>query len=281
MLSDDLIKEVMVSIESAVRKQFNETRKDGFKIQAHSISKPLCQLMMQRDKASKLDPEYNHGMRMLTGLITEALMIPILKAAGLNVTGVQEKLPLKLVYPGGELDVNCVLDCTIDSLIWDIKSASSWSYSNKMVSYENIKKDDPFGYVGQLYSYRKAKGINVGGWIIIDKSSWEIKVVEFPQDTAVQEAEMQHYLKEITNNVKELVENEPFRRSFEDIPEVFHKKATGNRVLGKTCEFCDYKYSCWPNLIYTKSVRSEAKDPPWKYYTKLGNTKNEDPVSES
>ena len=60
-----------------------------------------------------------------------------------------------------------------------------------------------------------------------------------------------------------------FERCFEDSAETWRGKPTGNRRLGITCGFCDYKHACWENLKELPSVMSKAKIPPTVYYTEL------------
>lgn len=262
MLSQLLLTEAKDAIGKALNKQFNELN-GKFRLSMSSIGRPYCQLHMRKNGVKRLDPEYNLPLKMLYGDIIEALMVVILKASGVKIQSEQEPVELKLDWGTGSVLIKGTLDLIIDDELWDVKSMSPWAFQHKS-TYEDIKENDTFGYVPQLYLYGKAKGKPVGGWIAVDKSSGEVKCIEFPRE---QREEQEKALAFATNNVKEIVENQPFRRSFEDVPELFRKKATGNRAIGKTCEFCDYKFSCWPNLIHSKALRSEAANPPWKYYT--------------
>lgn len=275
MLSDLLLNQAKEAVGKALQKQFNEIN-GKFRLSMSTVGKPLCQLHMQANGMKRLPPEYNMPLRMLYGDIIEALMVVILKAAGVNVQSEQEPVELTLDWGTDKRLIKGTLDLVIDDKVWDVKSVSPWVFANKD-TYEKIREDDPFGYVGQLYMYAKAKGKKVGGWITVDKSSGEVHVIEFPED---QEIHQQEKLVDVTNNVKELVEKAPFRRSFTDVAEKFRKKETGNRTLCKTCEFCDWRFECWPNLIHSKALRSEAANPPWKYYTHIG-AKDETPISES
>ena len=47
--------------------------------------------------------------------------------------------------------------------------------------YDKIKEDDPFGYIMQGHLYGEATGLPFGGWIVVNKSSGEIAVVEAPE----------------------------------------------------------------------------------------------------
>lgn len=277
MMTGQFIEDAKTAFGKALNKQFNEVN-GKFRISMSGIGRPLCQSMMAKAGATKLDPEYTLPLKMLYGDIIEALMIPILKASGVNVTSEHGKCLLKVDWGTGSYEIPGEFDIEVDGdALFDIKSASSWAFKNKFNSFKTLKEDDSFGYVSQLLLYAKAKNKKPGGWIVVDKVTGEIKVVEVPSDYKNLEQEC---LVEITNNVKELVEGATFRRQFTDVKEYFRKKETGNRYICKTCEFCDYKFTCWPDLIHSKALRSEAKDPPWKYYTHIkGNTKDEDTVS--
>ena len=72
--------------------------------------------------------------------------------------------------------------------------------------------------------------------------------------------------------MKKLESDVPFKRCFDSIEEKFRKVPTGKRVLGEECYWCDYKFSCWPNLEYKPQEASSAREPRWFYYT------NEDEV---
>ena len=64
------------------------------------------------------------------------------------------------------------MDVKINNKVWDIKSASPWSFTNKFSEdgggFESLKKDDAFGYIGQGYMYGIADKSDFGGWIVIN-----------------------------------------------------------------------------------------------------------------
>jgi hypothetical protein len=55
--------------------------------------------------------------------------------------------------------------------------------------------------------------------------------------------------------------------------EIFNKKPTGNKILSKTCSWCDFKDQCWPDVINRKSAVSSAKIKPYVDYLEVNYEK--------
>lgn len=259
----DLLKPSEKELQHYIQKAYEDDPNRPFTIRMSNIGQPLCQLQMAKNKAQKVDDDVNHPFRMMYGAIVESLAVSTLKHAGINVQ--EEQTPVKLSIGG--ISISGTLDLVIDGKVWDVKSCSPYSYKEKFASYETLKADDTFGYRSQVFGYAKARGISPGGFVVIDKSSGEIKVIAMPENYQNDEAEC---LKTIENNVKVLAsssEISTFDRCFTDKEEVFKKRYTGNRVLDSTCSFCKFKYSCWPDLKFLPVPHSTAFDKPYKYYT--------------
>ena len=179
----------------------------------------------------------------------------------------------KVTHKFGKDKINGTYDAKILGKIWDIKSASPYSFKYKFSEgFDAILKDDIFGYVSQGYLYSEAEGADFGGWIAIDKSSGEWAVVETPinDDKHAKQA-----LEKAKSNLKALNNDEPFKRQYEDIEETFNGKPTGNRVLGKECSFCAYKKTCWEGLQHLPQQQSKAINPKYFWYTEITNPKEE------
>lgn len=275
-ISDELLKPAMKDVEHYFKKMYEEDPNKEFKLRISSIGRPLCQLQMEKAKTPSIGDEWNNPLRMLMGGVLEATMVCLMKAAGVNIEEEQTKVTLDL----GFTKIDGTLDLVIDGKIWDVKSASSYTYKEKWGSYETLKTDDYFGYLSQLYGYSEARGLPPGGWIIIDKSSGHIKVVEVPENY---ESDKRDALALISKNVNALMNDTKFERCFKDIDETFKKRYTGNKVLESPCIFCKFRYSCWSDLQYLPSQLSTAYDKPYKHYTKLGerNLENENTERES
>ena len=229
------------------------------------IGKPMCQL-----QASKLgwkeEAKPNHFKIMMTyGDMTEVVSVAILLAAGVKITDLNKrvKLPTKSGDMFGELDLVIEME---DKTVWDIKSASSYSYTSRFASYEDLKRQDDFGYCCQLFGYAKAEGVKVGGWIIVNKGTGEMKVIEADPD------DEQFYLDQIEQKALQISKTETkeqFYRLYEDVAETYYKKSTGNRKLQRPCVYCDYKFECWPGLKFMQNPVSTAKTKKYEYYTQL------------
>lgn len=261
-LADDFFQPVLKDIQHYYRKMIEDDPRRGFTIRMSSIGRPLCQQQLEKAKAPAIDDEANHPLRMFFGGVVEATTVSLLRHAGINIE--EEQTEVKLPIAG--IEISGTLDLVIDGAVWDVKSASSHAFATKFSSYEALKKDDPFGYICQLYGYSKAHNKLPGGWFVIDKSSGVLRVLPVPDD---HELDMQDALNKIEYNVKALINNEPFRRCFEDVQETFKKRPTGNRVLTSPCTMCNRRYACWPGLQHLPSVESKSFDPPYKYYTSI------------
>ena len=268
-ISSTIINEFGELCKDAFKKHFTEERDKKFKPRMSSIGKPLCQLQMEKSGAEPETPSYQSKMKFLFGDLIEALAITILKSSGVKIDEFQKKVSHKF----GKDKINGTYDAKILGKIWDIKSASPYSFKYKFAEgFDAILKDDIFGYVSQGYLYSKAEDVDFGGWIAIDKSSGEWTVVETPinDDKHAKEA-----LEKAERNLKALNNDEPFKRQYEDIEETFNGKVTGNRVLGKECSFCPYKKSCWEGIQYLPQQQSKAINPKYFWYTSITNPKEE------
>ena len=148
------------------------------------LGKPICQQLLEKQGYEE-DRDYNAIFRFLYGDITESIIMFILEEAGIKVVNSQEEVSLTI----GDMVVKGTLDVIIedelgDKKVWDIKSASEWAFTYKYTGiggYDRIKEDDPFGYIMQGHLYAEAKNMPFGGWIVVNKSSGEIAVVEAPE----------------------------------------------------------------------------------------------------
>jgi hypothetical protein len=267
-LDPKLVKEFRDACEASIHKQFSPSA-DKWRPRMSSLGRPLCQQKMERDGADK-DIEYNAILRFIFGDLVEAISVLILKSAGVNVEGEQERVKLKL----GKNEVSGTLDIVIDGKVWDIKSASPYAFEHKfgeMGGYNKIKEDDTFGYITQGYLYSESKNKDFGGWIVINKASGEWNVCEAP---VVQDEDRKEFLQLAKNNLNALLKGEKFKRCFSDTTETYkddnkNEKKTGNRLLPSICGFCDFKRKCWPDAILHKKVGSKARYPRTVWYSKL------------
>jgi hypothetical protein len=251
-------------VEYFLRKIYEDDPARPFNIRMSNIGRPLCQLQMEQRNAPKIEDDWNLPLKFMYGAIIEGLTMSILRHSGVKIDA--EQKPVLLYILGWDLEIKGTLDVIIDNKVYDIKSASSYSFKEKFSSYESLKEQDTFGYIPQLFGYSKAADKEPGGFIVVDKSSGDIKIVEVSSNW---EEEQEASLKLIEDNVNILLSGAEFKRCFTDKDEKFKKKLTGNKVLASPCTYCKFRYECWPGLKHLPSQLSEAYDKPMKYYTRV------------
>jgi hypothetical protein len=259
-MSMETIEGVASDIKDAMIRQFGTKNDRGdFRLRMSNIGKPSCQLWFDKNHPEKALPKGNNFlMTMMIGDIVEAVFKGILKEAKIDY---QESEEVALELKDGT-KVKGTYDLVLDDCVDDIKSASDWSYKNKFDSFESLANGDSFGYVGQLVGYAKASGKNIGGWWVVNKSTGQFKYV------SAGNADTTHVLGNIEKTVKQ-ARAKDLVRCFEPEEETFRGKATGNLVLNKNCNFCDFRYACWDTLKELPAQKSQAKEPKMVQYIKV------------
>lgn len=267
---EPLIEQFGEDCKAAMRKQFSN--RGGYRIRMSGVGRPLCQQQLEK-QGHVQDVAYNDIVKFATGDLLEAFAVLVMRAAGLKVVDEQKKCSLELAGEtvNGTLDV--ILEIDGQEEVWDIKTASPWSFENKFSGrggYDVIKEDDPFGYIMQGHLYGESENKRFGGWIVINKSSGEWDFVEAPEE---QSEDRKAYIADANKRVKAITEDAPFKVPFQSEPEYVtidrQKVETGNRLMPKTCSFCSFKSMCWKNAVYAPKATSKAKFKPHVWYTKL------------
>ena len=154
-------------------------------------------------------------------------------------------------------------DVEIADKVYDIKSASDWAYRNKWrKGFDALLEDDPFGYLGQMAGYSIGQSKKMGGWIVMNKSSGEIIVIDAPEEKEIYSDTiklMRKNVRTITNKIPDIVK-------FEPIEEVFNREVTGRKILAKQCSMCDYRAHCWPSAKFEPCAESKAANPRRHWY---------------
>jgi len=268
-----LVEEFGEACKNALLKQFTEDRRSKFEVRMSNVGRPLCQLQMEAKGIKGEGQPYNVKMRNTFGDLIEALALFVMKSAGVNVENEQKKV----VYKFGENKIEGRQDVEINKKIWDIKSASPYSFEKKFGEeggFNEVVKDDTFGYASQGFLYSEGQGKNFGGWIAINKSTGEWTVCETP---ALHDEYKKVALDKAKENLKALQDGVPFKRNYEAVEETFRSKPTGNKVLGFACSFCPYKLPCWGSkLQLLPQQQSKGKNPKWVWYTEVNNPKKEE-----
>jgi hypothetical protein len=258
----------MDSARENYRRQLITSKRGGFRLRMSNLGRPPCMLQAEAEGHAAEQEAPSNRFRNLYGDLIESAAIGLMKEAGVNVK--DEQIPCELELAGTVIDGTA--DIVIDEegpKVYDIKSSSSWAYTNKYVSntLHNLWEDgDSFGYVTQIYLYSQSLKLPVGGLIIINKETGEWYVMPPP----IYDDELRaQSLKRAEENVIRHLEKQPFKKDFEPVQEVFRGKPTGNEILPVTCTFCRFKNSCWPGVQHRPQVVSKGQSPRWYYYTKI------------
>ena len=277
-ISDKLVEEFGEACKESLRKQFSEERREKFQVRMSNVGRPLCQLQMEAQNVKGEGQPYNVKMRNTFGDLIEALAMFVLKSSGVEIEDEQKKVKYKF----NDSEIEGRLDVKIDQKVWDIKSASPYSFEKKFGEaggFEEIAKEDAFGYIPQGYLYSESEKVPFGGWIVINKSTGEWLVCEVP---LADDQYKKDSLELANKNTKAIKSKIPFKRCYNDIEETFRTKKTGNKVLGTVCSFCPYKLPCWGSkLQLLQQQQSQGKNPKWVWYTEVNNPRKDDNYTKS
>lgn len=256
--------------EEAVSRQLRR-EKGEYRLRMSGLGRPLCQQLVERS-GMREEMDYNGVLRFLFGDIVEALMMLLLREVGAKIVSFQESVELEIAGQQIRGTLDLVLEDELgQKKVWDIKSASEWAFNYKYSGgYDKLKEDDPFGYVMQGYLYAEATGLPFGGWIVVNKSSGQVLIVEAPD---WQEEDRKAYLKDAEQRVRILTDPKSEVVKFDAEVETYRADGeivkTGNKTLPKQCGMCGYRSHCWPDAILHDKVTSKAKNPPQVWYSDL------------
>lgn len=253
-----LLKECLANIKTSIIDIFHVEPEAEFRIRMSNLGRDTRQLMLQRKYGrAKAEPEFL--LKMLTGHIQEHVLVYILKSAGIKL---QQGGKTKIVVDERTIEGTWDLKIEVDGKIYDVKTASEYSYKNKFIDYRTLQEDDPFGYIDQLIAYCEGEGVEPGGWIVLNKSSGEFKVIEYP---VKMEDVRESFLKRVSNKIKQVF-SDTMPSCTGIVNETYYQKPTGNRVLGGNCRWCDHWQKCHPTATLEPSRASKAKDKPMVRY---------------
>ena len=272
-IKEEWITEFLTHCEDSIRKQL-KPRDNEYYHRASSMGRPLCVLQNQKKKSPKSEKDYNFIMKMLIGDLTEGVVSLMAKLAGVKI--VAEGTQTELVLGGAKIvgTDDHTIETPTGKKVYDTKTSSSFQWREKWSKgYEALKDKDSFGYISQLYIYALGQGIDVGGWIVVNKETGELKVVEVPDS----KKEKERVIREIQSKIKAIDEDWAFRKCFKPQDDYFNKKYTDSKYLGVECSFCDFRGACWPHAKRLPRAKSNAKSVTYRWYTRyLGKELNED-----
>lgn len=268
--------EFVNALHTALDKHFGEdaSLQNNFEFRMSSIGMPLCQIMHYVRGYEPLPLSYTDRMRFVYGDVAEAILILVLKSAGINVEA--EFMPVELNIGG--INLKGTYDVLIDGEVWDIKSTSAYAF-NKFETFSNLEQNDDFGYIAQGILYGEAAKTNFAGWIAFNKNNGEFRLLETPKgyqyDILVEKTltEVDEKIRYINNAKQEISTHQPIKREFDLEEEKYRKKYTGNKYLPFACSWCAQKYNCYDNINPQLNPFSTAKVPVFRDYVGEVNVK--------
>lgn len=176
-------------------------------------------------------------MKFLYGDIIEEIVITLAKASGHDVQMEQATVEFDL----GHYKVRGHIDCTIDGVLIDVKSTTSYG----MKDFEAGRGGDKFGYRAQLNVYAVGTGVKEKGWVAVDKQLGAVKFISEmkPYDTYELFDRAQQTLA-VPSPVGKL-------DRLRAMPEL-----NGNMSLCVECRYCQFKKECWKDANGGKGVRT-------------------------
>src|SRR5690606_30678938 len=210
-MSDEIIEEVGEQFKNLLRAKFTPQEEREFSLRMSNVGRPLCQLWMEKNGVPKSPMAYNHSFKMILGDVVEVLAVAVMKAAGVNVEAWQQPVEVNLEAT----TIKGTLDVIIDGKVYDIKSASPYSFEYKFDNpngFNKLLEDDPFGYISQGYLYGKGTELPFAGWIAINKSTGDWTILETPYSSS---GYTKSAVNEASSTVHSLEGSEEFRRCFE------------------------------------------------------------------
>ena len=226
------------NIGEVASKRFSKPQEPRGYLSLSSIGTPCKRKLWYRVNQPKVGEPLDAKMllKFFYGDMIEELILAMVKAAGHKLEGMQDR-----VHVHG---IRGHRDAVIDGMTVDVKSCSPFAF--KKFRDGELRGNDPFGYISQLSSYVYAAqddplvtDKNRGAFLAIDKVNGEIclDVYDFSNELSTKQTEMEAAKTMVAGDI-------PTQR----IPPVPASKSSPNTKLDKSCQFCEYKKACWPNL---------------------------------
>ena len=210
--------------------QWSTPREKSVGLRMSNVGRPNRQLWYDI-KSNKNQEDFSPAVifRFLYGHVVEELLLFFVDLAGHKVEHQQAEVNV--------LGLKGHVDCLIDDVVIDIKSASDFSF--RKFKDGKLSQDDPFGYLAQLAAYEHGFGKSGGGFLVANKSSGEI-CLYIPDELEVPNIESR--LETVRTELKEDVP--PRERCYP----IIAKGKSGNMGLHNSCKWCRHKFQCKPDL---------------------------------
>lgn len=231
-LDEDTLNKFGIDLTELMRRRLMREERNPT-LRMSNIGKPDRQIWM--DLNYKGEREKLRGpthIKFMYGDIVEQFILVLAKIAGHTVEMEQAEV---------EVDgIKGHIDCVIDGVVVDVKSASSFSFKKFETGSLLEEGNDPFGYVGQLAGYRHALKLPEGAFLAVDKTLGKLALLRL-SGSVLDRYDVE---KRITH-VKDISQQEaPPPHCYGYVPE----GKSGNLALDVGCSYCQFKQVCHPGL---------------------------------
>ena len=226
------------SVKALMRTEFGrKKREDNRKLRLSNIGRTDRYLWNHFNGTEGEELQPHTYVKFMYGHLIEEMLLFLTRMAGHSVTDEQKVCKVEGVVGH--------MDCKIDGVVTDVKSASSFGF--KKFKDGTLAYDDPFGYIDQIKAYAHSEGETEFGWLAMDKANGHLTYLKY--DLNDTEAPVYEALKgdivDRVKHVKKLVEQpEPAEWCYQPIPD----GKSGNSKLSTGCSYCQFKDHCYPNL---------------------------------
>ena len=226
------------SVKELMRTEFGrKKREDNRRLRLSNIGRTDRYLWNHFNGTEGEELQPHTYVKFMYGHLIEEMLLFLTRMAGHSVTDEQKVCKVEGVVGH--------MDCKIDGIVTDVKSASSFGF--KKFKDGTLAYDDPFGYIDQIKAYAHSEGETEFGWLAMDKANGHLTYLKY--DLTDTEAPVYEVLKgdivDRVKHVKKLVEQpEPAEWCYQPIPD----GKSGNSKLSTGCSYCQFKDHCYPNL---------------------------------
>lgn len=173
-------------------------------------------------------------IKFMYGHLIEEMLLFLTRMAGHTVTDEQKVCKVEGVVGH--------MDCKIDGVVTDVKSASSFGF--KKFKDGSLVDDDSFGYIDQIKAYAHACGETQVGWLTMDKANGHLTYLKYDLENTDSE-KLKEPIVDRVKHIKQLVEgDEPTEYCYDPVPD----GKSGNMKLAIGCSYCQFKEHCYPNM---------------------------------
>lgn len=256
--SQTLLSEAAAAFEGALRGFWTE-QKARFPRPSSMGYKARRLWLMKRNPEVKGDFAWQSS---IVGNALETVLIYLLKEVGAPISDVQARvsgkmegyevagsIDFKLMYPDGK------------KRIVDVKTCSDFSWTDNFGSAEKFAAKNPYGYLTQAAVYEYLSGEQFGGWLVMNKSSGEVKFL----DADYMRAEIAQALDEVQDALRQTYQDDMPLQCFPVMLEEFKGEKTGNIKVDYECAKCPFVKTCFPD------AKKAKRGPTTLYY--LGEPK--------